>query len=257
MSGSAPKDPLTPAEAETKAAKMLPQVMVMARMYARKEGDSRQADEYLSVALVGLGEAIDKFDKSKGVLFSTFARYRVRGALLDYMRSQDRYLNHVSRGERKLLTEVMAKYAERGDNGDSTASLADVVNDLTKKVGWRKNRVRMLEAARREEEKYSGGVPDVDSLAGRITDESGSNLEKGIVARILINEVLDGKGGLTEREKFLLRQRYLEDKTQAEVGKALRVDPSYVSILEKRALEKLRGVVFPEKGTRERPTMER
>src|SRR2546430_15219721 len=86
----------------------LPQVKFIAERLAAKLPPSVDRDDLIGAGVLGLLDAVDKFDPSRGVQFKTYAEMRVRGAMLDCLRS----LDWVPRSLRQRSRQVEAAYRE-------------------------------------------------------------------------------------------------------------------------------------------------
>ena len=62
---------------------------VVGRMTFRLPIDAADREDLINVGIIGLMEALDKFDQARNVQFETYARFRIRGAVLDELRSRD------------------------------------------------------------------------------------------------------------------------------------------------------------------------
>ena len=75
-------------------------VKVVAKRLVRKTPPNVELDDLMSVGVIGLIDAIDKFDPKKGAKFKTYAEHRIRGAILDELRSQDWVPRSIRRKEK-------------------------------------------------------------------------------------------------------------------------------------------------------------
>ena len=91
----------------------LPQVKYIAERLASKLPPSVDRDDLIGAGVLGLLDAVDKYDPTRGVLFKTYAEMRVRGAMLDSLRG----LDWAPRSMRRRAREVEAVYRELSRQG--------------------------------------------------------------------------------------------------------------------------------------------
>lgn len=198
---------------------------------ARNTSMSTQRDDVVSVAMMGLVEAANRFEPSHGEPFSAFAQRRIRGAVLDELRRRD----HLSRRTRQKVKEAgrVAKRIE-ADEG-RPAEDAEVAAELG----------MSLDDYRRDlEEAASISFVDLDAddgLADRLTnDHSRSPFElaekrqqAGLLKRALRK--------IPERDAKILALYYVEEFTYSEIAQVLEVSAPRVCQLHSRALTRLRA----------------
>jgi RNA polymerase sigma factor (sigma-70 family) len=99
----------------------LPQVRLIARSYRRRCPLGTELEDLVGVGTVGLIQAVDRFDASRGLKLKTLAEYRIRGAILDYLRAID------------PLPRSVRKFAQRREQVLSSSDLArgETPSDLT------------------------------------------------------------------------------------------------------------------------------
>jgi RNA polymerase sigma factor for flagellar operon FliA len=192
-------------------------------------------DELVALANSGLAEAAARYEPDRGAAFSTFAWYRVHGAILDGLRRSSNlprrvwaklvalraasdYLEH--RGEREIgATKAGAPPAS------GAAALAQVQQALS---AIRTMYVTSLEAMQDNGFDRSDDQPD-----------AGVQLDRGRLAGKL-RKALDT---LPEKERALMTKHYWEGKNLLEAGAELGISKSWASRLHAQAVERLRGLV--------------
>ena len=172
--------------------------------------DVRAAAEY------GLVQAANSFDASKGVAFSTFAYYRIRGAVFDLLRETVK----ASRFE-EAANEFMVDYSAGA--GASTPSYAEVKNLASGIVA---SYFLSLEKLSAEPQDKSAEAP-LETLLRR-------EQEQGIKQALMT---------LPEKNRRVLEAYYFEDLTLEEIGKRLGLSKSWVSRMHAKGLEMLRPAI--------------
>jgi RNA polymerase sigma factor for flagellar operon FliA len=182
--------------------------------------------------IVGLLDAADKFDRTKGVQFRTYAELRIRGAILDSLRNLDWIPRSVRRLRRELQSAESRLQARLGRKAtdDELASALEVSLVAIQKA---QERVRRSEIASQPTENF-------DRVVARAIDQSSPNpqelLERGEIIAVLARAIEK----LPARERLVLSLYYHEELTMKEVGSVLGVNESRVSQIHGKAVETLR-----------------
>ncbi|MDR5695913.1 MAG: FliA/WhiG family RNA polymerase sigma factor [Armatimonadota bacterium] len=205
--------------------------------------------------VIGLLEAIDRFDPNRGINFEAFALARIRGAILDYLRSVD----IASRTIRARLRRIEQVYRDLGmqlgrEATESEAAKAlgisteELREDLARMGGLVVLSFEELLRARLDER--SGG-------AEQLPDPSAADPLEQIEREELHQALMRSIGELSEREKLVLGLYYYERLTLAEIGAVLNVTESRASQILAEAILHLRSKLarrgFVERVASQRP----
>lgn len=186
----------------------------------------------------GLVDAIEKFDPERGLRFETYAMQRIRGAILDDLRSQDwvpRAVRSRAREVERALERLGARLQRSPTDYELAAEVGVTVDELRDLYGkLRLTSVVALEdllAASRDSGSLVDVLPDRDAVdpATVLVDEDNRRQLADAVAR------------LSERDRVVVSLYYFENLTLAEIGKVLGVTESRVSQLHTRAVLRLRA----------------
>ena len=187
--------------------------------------DSVDYGDLVSDGIIGLMEAIDRFDPDRGLTFQTFAVPRIRGAMVDALRA----LDWVPRSVREKVRQVEqaqrmleARLGRIPDDPEIAAELGISVpelRDLYAKVSF--TSVGTLE-----------DLELADDLSAAATHEIEDDQAKAALLRVV--------GELPERDQILIALYYFEGLTLSEIGRVLGVSESRVSQLHSRATMVLR-----------------
>ncbi len=194
-------------------------------------------EDMISAAMVGLVDAANKFDPTKGVKFKTFAEYRVRGAIFDEMRKLD-WFSRSMRDKQNHLTQTMlhlerkfGRSPEEDEMAQEMALTIDEYHDLLGQVSHL-GCVSLHETLDHTEE----GRSFLDNLEDIGGPAPADILEKEEMTRI-IADILEE---LSEKERLVVALYYYEELTQKEIAEVLSVSEGRVSQLHSQALLKLR-----------------
>ena len=186
--------------------------------------DSVDQDDLVSDGVLGLMDAVERFDPERGLTFQTFAVPRIRGAIIDGMRAMD----FVPRSVRdKLRTVQKAQLALEERLGRTPE-----VEEVAAEAGMPVQQVRDLT------KQASGNHANLDDfdLADELSAATDTGVEQGDDNALLMRMVQE----LAERDQVVIALYYFEGLTLAEIGSVLGVTESRVSQLHSRATATLR-----------------
>lgn len=202
----------------------------------RFAGHADKADDMFQVGCVGLLKAIDNFDETLNVRFSTYAVPMIIGEIRRYLRDNNSV--RVSRSIRDVAFKAMQakeKYIKE-NNAEPTMEQVALMLDLPlKDVVFALDAIS--ETVSLSEPVYTDGNEAIKVL-DQISDEK--NCDEVIVERLSLNEAIKN---LSDREKEILLMRYYVGKTQMEVSEEVGISQAQVSRLEKNALKTIRNFI--------------
>lgn len=204
----------------------------------RFEGSSENADDLFQIGCVGLMKAVDHFDPSRMVKFSTYAVPMIIGEIRRYLRDNNSI--RVSRSLRD--TAYKAIYAK--ENYMKQNLKEPTINEIASEIGIEKEEiVYALDAIQSPVSLYEpvyteGG--DTLYVMDQISDKK--NKEESWVEDISLKEALKR---LDERERNIIEMRFYQGKTQMEVAREIGISQAQVSRLEKHALKNMRAYLRP------------
>ena len=190
------------------------------------------ADDVFQAGCVGLIKAIDGFDTSVGVRFSTYAVPMIVGEIKRYLRDGNSL--RVSRSIRDMAYKIL-KTRERIEERDEEATIARIAEEM--QVAEREV-VYALDAISDPVSIYEpvyNKAGDTLLLMDQLCDEK--NTDEIWTERVALTEAI---GKLGEREKKILYLRYYQGKTQTEISEEVGISQAQVSRLEKNALSEIR-----------------
>jgi RNA polymerase sigma factor FliA len=213
----------------------LPKVRFIADRIAAKLPPSVERDDLYGAGVIGLIDAVERYDESRGVAFTTFAEMRVRGAILDNLRS----LDWASRSSRRRAREIQAAYSKLEQANGRPATEEEVAADMKMPVAELREtlqEIRGLKITNLDECDEETGL----SLAEMIADRSATQLDtmERNQQRQMLSEAIER---LPERERQVIALYYVEELTMKEIAEVLGVTESRVSQLKSQAAARLRG----------------
>ena len=202
---------------------------VIRRFFSKGEN----ADDLFQIGCVGLIKAIDNFDLSQGVQFSTYAVPMIIGEVKRYLR--DNSAIRVSRSIRELSYKVIAekdrfyKEKEREPTIEELSDLLDVSKeDIIMSLDAIQSPVSL-------QEPVNGSNVDNISIEDQISDRRYSDRYWAETITIL-----EAMKRLNEKEKMIINKRFFEGRTQIEVAEEIGISQAQVSRLEKNAINHIK-----------------
>ena len=205
----------------------------------RFEGSSENADDLFQIGCVGLMKAVDHFDPSRMVKFSTYAVPMIIGEIRRYLR--DNSSIRVSRSLRD--TAYKAIYAREGYirrymKEPTVQEIADEIGISKEDVVFAMDAIQSPMSL--QEPVYSDGG-DTLYVMDQVSDKK--NREDNWVEELSLEAAMER---LNERERRIIRLRFFEGKTQMEVAEQICISQAQVSRLEKNALRTMRRYLLGE-----------
>ena len=196
-------------------------------------GRGTEPEDLFQIGRIGLVKAIDKFDLSYDVKFSTYAVPMISGEIKRFLR--DDGMIKVSRS----LKEIAYRAYLAGEKLREETGKEPSIEEIAEKIEVEKETLVLAMEASSEVESLQKTIYQGDGneilLMDKIVEEE--EREEKILNTMLLRQLL---GELGERERELLSLRYFGNKTQGEVGKMMGISQVQVSRMEKRILQDLR-----------------
>lgn len=198
-----------------------------------------ELEDLFQIGTIGLIKAIDKFDFSYGVKFSTYAVPMIIGEIRRFLR--DDHPIKVPRSYKELVYKINRSREKLSVDLKRDPTINEIASDLGVDS---EDVILALEAVQSPTSIHDTLYQD-DSDPIYVLDQL--PLEKEITPawfeKIALKEVLDK---LPEREKHVLMLRFFEDKTQSEIAKSMNLSQVQISRIERAALHRLRKILHDE-----------
>jgi len=197
--------------------------------------------DLISYGLTGLVNAIERFDLARQIKFETYAIPRVRGAIIDELRSLDwvpRSVRARARGIERANAKLEHKLQRAPDDEEMSAELGISVEEFQAALVQISNSTI---AALDELWSVSASSGDQVSLLDTLHDPDAPDPERALAATELKDRVAEAIARLPEREKLVIALYYYENLTLREIGEVLGVTESRISQLHTKAVLRLRS----------------
>lgn len=230
----------TQEEFEQIVLEQMPQVKYIARRIHEHLPQHVPFDDLVHAGIVGLIDALNKFDSAKNVKFASYAKFRIRGAILDSLREMDWSPRDLRRKSRQIDTVMQKLQTELGRTA-SEPELAKAMGLSLQELHHLVNEIRGLEVGSLHAESNNegqetdleqniAGPPDQNPLTLCMAGERKQRLKEAIAR-------------LPEREQQVLMLYYQQELTMREVGELMGVGESRVSQIHTLAVKHLRAVM--------------
>jgi RNA polymerase sigma factor for flagellar operon FliA len=214
----------------------LPTVRYLARRIHERLPQHVELEDLVSAGVVGLIDAFSKFDHTKQVQFKSYAQFRIRGAILDSLRTLDwspRELRRKGRAVEEAIRSVTQKLGRVPSEPEIAHEMDLGLNEYQQLLGELKGleigslHLERTEDSGDEELTYIPGAPEDDPLFRCLQGEMKQRLTDAIE-------------DLPEKERMVLTLYYYEELTMKEIGLTLGVVESRVSQIHSSAVVRLR-----------------
>ncbi len=217
----------------------LPVIKHLAFKMSKGFDDNTATDDLISAGVTGLLEAIDKFDEERGVKLKTFAYLRIRGAMIDELRSKD-WFSRSARSKSKMIEEIINKLVIKLGRHPDDMEIAEELNiDLDEYMSLVKDFKNLTILSL--DEIYESIGEGKERAIGYAMDEAedpSAYAEFHEIEGILAREI----DRLPEKQKLVLSLYYYEDMNMKEIAAALGITEARVSQIHSQAILNLRAV---------------
>ena len=231
-----PPAAITAAERDRLLLEHLPTIRFVARRIHERLPQHVELEDLVSAGMVGLIDAVTKFDHSKQVQFKSYAQFRIRGAILDSLRTLDwspRELRRKGRAIEETIRALTAQFGRAPSEPEIAMGMELSLQEYQQLLGELKGlEIGSLNLERNED----GGDDELSYLPGHESDEPLFRCLKGELRQRLIDAIET----LPEKERLVLTLYYYEELTMKEIGLTLGVVESRVSQIHSAAVVRLR-----------------
>lgn len=202
-------------------------------------------EDVVSFGIEGLIDAIEKYHPSKGAKFESYALMRIRGSIIDKIRSSD-WLPRTLRRKIKEVKIATERLKQQIGRAPTTKEVAQVMGLAEEKV------IEIMSSDVSVNSIYDkkGTGEDSIEIIDTIEDENSSRPEENLEKFDAKKELEHALKKLPERERTLLVFYYHENMTLKEIGEAINVSESRVCQLHAQAIMKLRNILSSNRSER-------
>ena len=220
----------------------LPLVKNVAGRMAMGFPRSVELNDLVNTGVIGLIEALTNFDPARGVKFETYAVPRIRGAILDELRSLD-WVPRSTRAKSRAIEKSTSQLENRLGRPPSERELAKSLKISTQELFSARDDVSSTTMLSLDEliykEEDNRQVPRVETLQDLSTQSALGDMEKEELKAYLIQAI----SHLSEQERLVVALYYYEELTLKEIGEVMQISESRVSQIHTKAVLKLRGMI--------------
>jgi RNA polymerase sigma factor for flagellar operon FliA len=218
-----------------------PLVKFIAQKIASRLPSNIELDDLISCGVIGLMDAIDKFDATRENKFKTYAEFRIRGSILDELRSQD-WVPRSVRDKAKTLERAYAKLESKLGRTATEQEMCEELNCSMEEFHDLINKSKSVSLLNIDESStFKRG--DKKLLISLAEGVKGNNPFATVNYRDIQETLKEGIKTLPEKQRLVLSLYYYEDLNLKEIGEVLDVTESRVSQLHTQAILKLKGKI--------------
>lgn len=212
----------------------------VARQLANRLSTQADLDELVSAGSMGLIQAVDSFDRKRGLSFSTYAVPRIRGAILDELRKQDHVPRNVRRRTRDMTRarDSLTRVLRRQPNEFEMSRVMQVPTEMVRR--WELDAegaaIASLDQAMR-------GDPAGATLGDTITDERDASVDERLTHEQEVERLKVAIRMLKEQERTVLALNFFEELKLQEIATVMGLSVCRISQIRTAALLKLRNAL--------------
>lgn len=196
-----------------------------------------ELDDLIQVGMIGLAEALSRYESTQGVQFETFASQRIRGAMLDELRESD-WMSRSSRKGQKDIEVTMRRLEQTLGRAPRESEIAEAMDMPLDEYQSLLGKVRGTQLFYLED--LSPGQDDDEGYLDRYVADSSADPMGMLADHRLRSALVKAIEDLPEREKYVMGMYYEHDMNLKEIAAVLEVTESRVCQLHSQAIARLR-----------------
>ncbi|MBP2026425.1 RNA polymerase sigma factor for flagellar operon FliA [Acetoanaerobium pronyense] len=191
-------------------------------------------EDLMSYGVIGLIDAIDKFDRTKNIKFETYASIRIRGSIIDQIRNLD-WVPRSIRQKSKVLKDAYEVLDQKLGREPSNAEIAEYLGKTESEIKSMFDETSIFNVMSIEDDFK-------DNYKIQLKDETiDSSPEASAIKNDTLKELQLAIEKLSERDKIIINLYYYEGLTYKEIGEILKISESRVSQIHSKAIVKMRN----------------
>ncbi|MBP6484029.1 MAG: RNA polymerase sigma factor FliA [Rhodoferax sp.] len=215
-----------------------PLVRRLAHYMMAKLPPSVEVDDLIQVGLIGLADALARYESAQGVQFETFATQRIRGAMLDELRGND-WMSRGSRKSQKDIETTMRRLEHRLGRSPAESEIATEMGLTLADYQSLLNKVRGTQLVYLED--MARNNEEDDNFLDRHVADSESDPLNMLRDMRLRESLVAAIKNLPEREQYIMSMYYEQDMNLKEIAAVLDVTESRVCQLHSQSIARLRA----------------
>ncbi len=197
-----------------------------------------QVDDLIQVGLIGLSEALTRYEATQGVQFETFATQRIRGAMLDELRNND-WMSRGSRKSQKEIEQALRRLEHRLGRSPQESEIAAELGLSLVDYQTLLGKVRGTQLVYLED--MAGAAEDENNFLDRHVGDEEADPMHMLRDQRLRQALVAAIKNLPEREQFIMSMYYEQDMNLKEIAAVLDVTESRVCQLHSQSIARLRS----------------
>ncbi len=222
----------------------IPLVKYLAHRISMKLPNHVEIDDLVNSGIIGLIDAIEKFDPSRGIKFKTYAEFRIRGAIFDGLRSLD-WVPRSVRKQKKLVEQSYAQLEQQlgrhATDEELSKELGVGLDEFYKILDNLKgvSLGKFVELNNNDSQSNGEGDSVIAFIPDRSTDDPYHKFQKHELTEILSEAIRK----LPDKERYVVSLYYFDELTMKEIGTVLNITESRVSQLHTKSMIRLRDAL--------------
>lgn len=191
-------------------------------------------DYYESIiqeGMIGLIKSVDNFEVDRGLQFSTYAFYKIKGEMQRYIRDKREDMPY------KIMREEFNTYRKIRDIKEKFGNELNrepTIDEMAKEIGIEASRISETINILEKHTSFQNTKYKSENTNDDIT------IEEKVIEKVTVDKALEV---LTEKQRKIIHLRYYKNLSQTKVGQVLNISQAQISRIEKRALELMREVI--------------
>jgi len=206
---------------------------------------SIELDDLVSAGLFGLMDAIRGFDPDRNIKFKTYCTTRIRGSILDQLRSQDwvpRLVRLKAGRIEKALQRLTGEYGREPTHSELAQALSMEHGELSLEISSASAKTMFSLSEKWEDRDDDSSIEKVDVLEDRRATDPIGELHRRDMMQYITRS-------LTHKERFIIEQYYQVGHTMREIGEMLALTESRVCQIHSNVMGRLKGLLGQKSGT--------
>lgn len=218
-------------------------LLLARRVFERAPDASVQIEDMISSGAIGLLEAFDRFDASRGIQFSTYAEYRIRGAMYDTLRNNDTFTRRRRQLSKRLENAAEAVRRRTGE-APTPQAIADQLEMSLDQYWVALDQVKPISHSSIDSTEGDGD-DESRPLLERLMDPTNQEADSAMIIAEVKNQLQQCIQELPDRQRKCILMYYGKEMSLAEISKVYGVTVSRVSQILSEGREKLRRKLAP------------
>ncbi|WP_326541671.1 RNA polymerase sigma factor FliA [Pseudorhodoferax sp.] len=215
----------------------VPLVRRLAHHMIAKLPPNVELDDLIQVGMIGLSEALTRYEAAQGVQFETFATQRIRGAMIDELREGD-WMSRGSRKSQKDIERAVQRVEQRLGRSAKESEIAAELGMALAEYQDLLNKVRGTQLVYLED---MGGSDDDEGFLDRHTGDTEADPVNLLRNERLRGALVEAIKSLPEREQYIMSMYYEKDLNLKEIAAVLGITESRVCQLHSQSVARLRA----------------